>query len=154
LIGPLQVHHGRHERFQRTDHFEFRANAGHVGTAGFGDGLVLLHTIGARSGDQRINPLAAIRQPDGSWLIAGSAAGGPKNPDWYANLLALPEVEIEVGDAGGEGGIETVPVTARDLGGDERDTGWAQFTSMSSGFADYESTAAPRRIPVVQLSPR
>jgi len=136
---------------------EFRANAGHVETAGFGDGLVLLHTIGAKSGHQRVSPLAAIRQPDGSWLIAGSAAGGPKNPDWYANLLAQPEAAIEVGNAGTpreEGTIKTVPVTARDLDGEERDVGWAQFTSMSSGFAEYEGKAAPRRIPVVQLSSR
>ncbi|RZL78270.1 MAG: DUF385 domain-containing protein, partial [Rhodococcus sp. (in: high G+C Gram-positive bacteria)] len=57
---------------------EFRSNNGHVSTAGFGDSLVVLHTIGAKSGAVRLNPLMAI--PEGeSWLVVGSAAGSPKD---------------------------------------------------------------------------
>ena len=128
---------------------EFRANGGHVEAGGFGDSLILVHSMGAKSGVERVHPLMAF--PDGdAWLIAASAAGAPKHPAWYFNLVANPETSIEVGR---DGGVVTVPVIASDLQGEERDAAWAIFTSSSPGFAAYEKRAAGRTIPVIRLSP-
>ena len=124
---------------------EFRANGGTVETMGFGRGLVLVHNIGARSGRERINPVANIREADGSRLIAASAAGADKNPDWYHNLLEHPDVTIETPD-----GVEQVHVT--DLHGAERDAAWERFKQMSDGFRSYEAKTS-RTIPVLRLTP-
>ena len=125
---------------------EFRANNGTVTTAGFGDDLVLVHSVGAITGEPRINPLMAI-ETDGSWLIAASAAGAPRHPAWYFNLLKTPDTSIETGTA-------TVDVHATDLAGEERDAAWRLFTDRSPAFAGYEAKAAGRVIPVVRLDPR
>ena len=124
---------------------EFRANGGTVTTMGFGRGLVLVHHLGARSGEERINPVANLQDDDGSRLIAASAAGADKNPDWYHNLLAHPDVTIETPD-----GVEKVHVT--DLQGAERDAAWARFTESSEGFRSYEAKTS-RVIPVLRLTP-
>jgi deazaflavin-dependent oxidoreductase (nitroreductase family) len=124
---------------------EFRANGGTVETMGFGRSLVLVHALGAKSGQERINPVANILQPDGSRLIAASKGGAPDNPAWYHNLLAHPDVTIETPD-----GVEKVHVT--ELQGEERDAGWKQFTQMSDGFKSYESKT-DRVIPVLRLTP-
>jgi deazaflavin-dependent oxidoreductase (nitroreductase family) len=131
---------------------EFRANGGRVETGGFGTGLVLLHHVGAKSGEPRVSPVLGIPQPDGSILIAASKGGAPDDPAWLANLRAHPETEIEVGD--GSGAARTVPVRAEILGREERDAGWAQFLERSPAFAGYEARAGGRIIRVVRLSPR
>jgi deazaflavin-dependent oxidoreductase (nitroreductase family) len=125
---------------------EFRANNGHVATAGFGDGLVLLHTVGAKSGEPRVNPLAAIPDGDG-WLVAASAAGAEKHPAWYFNLRAKPNVEVETGDG-------VVHATAHELDGADYEAAWAKFTARSSAFAGYQERAGDRTIPVVKLTPQ
>ncbi len=130
---------------------EFRANGGVVTTAGFGNDLVILHSVGAKTGEARESPVLALREPDGSWFIAASKAGAPDNPAWYFNLVRTPEVSIE---ALGEGGIESVDVVAEVLTGAERDAAWAQFTERSEGFRQYEDRAAGRVIPVVRLTRR
>ncbi len=96
--------------------------------------------------------MLGIPQPDGSILIAASKGGAPENPAWFGNLRAHPDTRIEVGD--GEGGVDTVDVTAEVLRGGERDAGWAQFTARSRGFAEYEAKAGGRVIPVVRLTRR
>ncbi|SDR83590.1 nitroreductase/quinone reductase family protein [Microlunatus soli] len=126
---------------------EFRNNGGTVSTMGFGRGLVLVHHRGAKSGTERINPLAAIRESDDSWLIAASAGGADANPAWYHNLLAHPDVTIETPDDG------VVSVRARDLPRPERDVAWSRFTEMSDGFAGYEKKTS-RVIPVLRLTRR
>ncbi len=126
---------------------EFRANGGTVQTMGFGRGLVLLHHTGARTGTERVSPVAAIRDGDDTWLVAASKAGAPDNPDWFHNLRAHPDVVVETPDDG------TVEVRARMLEGDERDTAWARFTAMSEGFASYEQKTS-RVIPVLALTRR
>jgi deazaflavin-dependent oxidoreductase (nitroreductase family) len=126
---------------------EFRANGGSVSTMGFGRSLVLLHHLGARSGTERVTPLAAMRTPDGAWLVAASKAGAPDNPDWFHNLRAHPEVHIESPDDG------DVEVRARVLEGTERDDAWQRFTAASEGFRSYQEKTT-RVIPVVELSRR
>ena len=126
---------------------EFRRNGGTVETAGFGRGLVLLHHVGARSGEERVSPVAAIRTQDDSWLIAASKAGAPENPAWFHNLMAQPDIAIETPDDG----VVDVHVTA--LQGSERDAAWARFTAMSEGFASYEKKTS-RVIPVLELRRR
>jgi deazaflavin-dependent oxidoreductase (nitroreductase family) len=126
---------------------EFRRTGGTVETMGFGRGLVLIHHRGATTGAERVSPVAAIRESPDSWLIAASAGGADRNPAWYHNLLAHPDVSIETPDDG------VVPVRAEDLARPERDTAWARFTEMSDGFAAYEKKTA-RIIPVLRLTRR
>ena len=126
---------------------EFLSTGGTVTTMGFGRGLVLVHHRGAKTGTERVNPVAAIRESEDSWLIAASAGGADKNPDWYHNLLAHPDVTIETPDDG------AVQVQAEDLPRAERDPAWSRFKEMSDGFAGYESKTS-RVIPVLRLTRR
>lgn len=129
----------------------FRSQGGVV--PNFGRALVLLHHTGARSGAERVSPVAAIRDGDG-WLIAASKAGAPDHPAWFHNLLAHPDAEIEIpAEDGATVAVSTVPVRARRLQGADRDAAWERFTAMSSGFADYQRKTT-RIIPVVRLERR
>lgn len=132
---------------------EFHSNRGTVTAMGFGDRLVLVHSVGARSGAPRINPLMGIVDGDG-WLIAASKGGAPDNPDWYHNLKANPSASVEVPDAAADSGIAAYDVVAEDLQGGDRDEAWAKFKAASPGFGEYEVNAAPRVIPVVRLARR
>ena len=124
---------------------EFRANGGHV--QGFGSGLVLLHSTGARSGEPRVNPVAAI-QEGGSWLVCASMAGARRHPAWYFNLLEHPDAAIETP-------LGSVDVHAIDLeDDDEWEAAFARFVDRSAAFAGYRRDAAPRRMPILRLEPR
>ena len=123
---------------------EFRANQGRVGGPFEGTTLLLLHHRGAKSGAERVNPLA-YQKLDNGFAIFASKGGAPDNPDWYHNLVANPDVTIEVG-------TETVPVHARIARGEERERIWDQQKHMSPGFADYEKKT-PREIPEIVLEP-
>lgn len=123
---------------------EFRANNGSV--ARFGDALVLVHHIGAKSGTERISPVMGIRQDPDTWLVAASKGGAPENPAWYHNLVAHPEVTIETPEG-------VVPVHAEVLRDEARDRAWSRFTAASPGFAAYEGRTS-RVIPVVALRRR
>ncbi len=126
---------------------EFRANGGHVETMGFGDSLIILHSTGARTGNERVNPVMAIPTSDGGWLIAASKAGAPDNPLWYGNLKSHPEAVIEIG-------TETVEVTASEIPDDGYSAAWARFASRSGAFEQYAEKAGDRHIPVIKLSRR
>ena len=126
---------------------EFRANGGDVRTNGFGKGLVLLHHRGAKTGTERISPVAAIADGADAWFVAASKGGAPDNPAWFHNLLAHPDVEIETPDDG------VVAVRATELTGAERDAAWGRFTARSEGFRSYEQKAN-RTIPVLRLARR
>ncbi|MCL8026862.1 nitroreductase/quinone reductase family protein [Nocardioides bruguierae] len=129
---------------------EFHERHGVVTEAApFGDSLVVLHTVGARSGAPRVSPVMGIEDGDG-WLVAASKAGAPDNPAWYHNLLAHPDLVIETGDGTT---ITRTDVHATDLEGAERDAAWERFKQASPGFAEYEARTA-RTIPVLRLSPR
>ena len=124
---------------------EFRENDGKVGGMFEGAPVLLLHHAGAKTGTQRVNPL--MYQPVGdSFAIFASKGGAPTNPDWYYNLAAHPDTTIELG-AG------TVKVRARVLGPDERGPIWEKQKKRAPGFAEYETNAAPRQIPVILLDP-
>jgi deazaflavin-dependent oxidoreductase (nitroreductase family) len=92
---------------------EFRATGGRVGGMFESMPLLLLHHTGAKSGKQRVNPLAYQRDGD-RYVIFASKAGAPTNPDWYHNLKAHPEVAIEVG-------TETINVVTSEATDDERE---------------------------------
>jgi deazaflavin-dependent oxidoreductase (nitroreductase family) len=123
---------------------EFRANGGKVGGAFDGAPLLLLHTIGARSGRERVNPLVYGSDGD-SLVIFASKAGAPTHPDWYHNVVANPDVTVEIG-------AETQSRRARVADSDERDRLWARQKELMPGFADYEARTS-RQIPVVLLEP-
>ena len=121
---------------------EFRANGGKVAGQFEGAPMVLLHTVGARSGEERVNPL--VYQADGDRIaIFGSKAGAPTHPAWYHNLLANPDVTVELGP-------DTVPMRARVAEPDERERIWSRQKEIMPGFADYEANTT-RVIPVVFL---
>jgi deazaflavin-dependent oxidoreductase (nitroreductase family) len=129
---------------------EFRANGGRVDSAGFGAALVLLHTRGARSGVERVNPAMSLRDGD-AWLVVGSAMGAARDPAWVVNLRAHPDVVIEVAS---DHGVQLVPVTAEELDGPRYDAAFARFVRRSSAFAVYQERATERRLPVMRLTPR
>jgi deazaflavin-dependent oxidoreductase (nitroreductase family) len=123
---------------------EFRANAGVVGGPFAGIPILLLHDTGAKSGTHRINPLA-YQQLEHGYAIFGSMGGAPKHPAWYHNLIANPEVEVEVGD-------RTEKVVARVVSGAERAVIWEKQKVDVPAFAEYEAKT-DREIPVVVLEP-
>src|SRR5438874_9240314 len=95
---------------------EFRANEGRVGGPFEGRPLLLLHHTGARTGTERVNPLAYQKLVDG-YAVFASKGGAPTNPDWYHNLVANPKARVEVG-------TDTFGVVARVAEGEERDRIW------------------------------
>jgi deazaflavin-dependent oxidoreductase (nitroreductase family) len=123
---------------------EFRANSGQVGGPFAGAPLLLLHTVGAKSGQQRVNPMM-YREVDGGYAVFASKAGAPTNPDWYHNVLAHPDVQAEIGAL-------TVPLRARVADGEERERIWTAQKADYPGFQDYENKTS-RPIPVVILEP-
>ncbi len=123
---------------------EFRANEGRVGGQFEGAPLLLLHTVGARTGQQRVNPMMYQALGDG-YAVFASKGGAPTNPDWYYNLLAHPRVTAEIGAA-------AVELTARVAEGQEREQIWSAQKAAYPGFADYERKTA-RQIPVIILKP-
>jgi deazaflavin-dependent oxidoreductase (nitroreductase family) len=133
------------ENFNENVIKEFRENGGKVGGMFEGAPVLLLHHNGAKSGTERVSPL--MYQPVGdSFAIFASKAGAPSNPDWYHNLAAHPDTTIELG-----GG--TVKVKARVASPDERAPIWEKQKKLAPGFAEYETNAAPRQIPVILLDP-
>ncbi len=132
----------RNER-NRTIIDEFRSNGGMVGGSFEGRPVLLLSTTGAKTGLRRLNPLMYLADGD-RWLVFASKGGGPKNPDWYHNLVADPAVTIEVG-------TETIAARAEVITGEERDRLYEQQAERYPQFAAYQERTA-RVIPVIALS--
>ena len=124
---------------------EFRANGGKVGGPFAGAPLLLLHTVGARSGKERINPMMYRDLGEGRVAVFATRAGDPVHPDWYHNLVANPHVTAEIG-------AETRAFRARTATGDERESIWIPQKRENPGFATYEAMTT-RQIPVVILDP-
>jgi deazaflavin-dependent oxidoreductase (nitroreductase family) len=123
---------------------EFRSNGGQVGGNFAGAPMLLLHTKGAKSGAERVNPMLYL-DLDGHRYVFASKAGADTNPDWYHNLVANPEVSVEVG-------TETYSATAVVVTGAERDRVYDEQARRFPNFADYKAKTT-RTIPVVELRP-
>jgi deazaflavin-dependent oxidoreductase (nitroreductase family) len=124
---------------------EFRANQGQVGGMFKDMPLLLLHHTGARTGQERTNPVAYYQDGD-RYVIFASKAGAPTHPGWYHNLKAHPETRIEVGD-------EAFDVVASELDGEERERLFAAQAARSPQFAEYQRKT-DRVIPVIALTRR
>jgi deazaflavin-dependent oxidoreductase (nitroreductase family) len=123
---------------------EFHANGGRVGGMFDGMTLLLLHHTGAKSGKRRVTPLAYLSD-GGRYAVFATKAGAPTNPDWYHNLIAQPNVTIEVG-------TDTIVAVASETSGEERDRLYRAQAERSPQFAEYEKQT-DRVIPVVVLTP-
>jgi deazaflavin-dependent oxidoreductase (nitroreductase family) len=131
-----------HKSFNDNLIAEFRANGGKVSGMFAGAPLLLLTTIGARSGQPRVAPLAYTAD-NGKIVIIASKGGAPTNPDWYHNLLANPDVTVELG-------TETFPARASVPEGAERQRLFDQMVAQMPGFGEYQKNTT-RQIPVVVL---
>lgn len=120
---------------------EFRANKGKVPSRA-NQKILLLHTIGAKSGKPRINPVAYL-EGDNCLYVFATKGGSPTHPDWYHNLVAHPGVTVEVG-------AETYDATAESITGADRDAIYARQVAERPNFGDYEKRTT-RVIPVVAL---
>lgn len=123
---------------------EFRANGGRVGGMFAGMPILLVHHTGAKSGAERINPVAYLRDGE-RYAVFASKGGAPTNPAWYHNLKAHPDTTIEVGD-------RTLAVHASEATGEERDRLFRDQAERLPQFAEYEQKTS-RTIPVLVLTP-
>lgn len=120
----------------------YRRKGGGSGPGGMD--LLVLTTIGAKSGQPRETLLGSFPDGDSAWLIVASAAGSAANPAWYHNVAAHPgQVAIETGG-------KQVNVTATQLTGAERDAAWQRITQVQPRYAGY-ATKTDRQIPVIRL---
>jgi deazaflavin-dependent oxidoreductase (nitroreductase family) len=104
--------------------------------------MLLLHTTGTSSGQERVHPL--VYQPSGDDLVIFASNGGAdRDPQWFRNLTAHPDVSVEVG-------TDVVAARGRVAAGDEREHLWSRQKDLMPGFADYEA-GTDRQIPVVVL---
>ena len=110
--------------------------------------VVVLRTVGRKSGEERTTPVAWFPDEGDSILVVASAAGAAKHPAWFLNMAANPDrVSME------RVGQPRTPALVEQLHGEERAQAWARIVAASPNFAGYE-TATDREIPVVRLTPR
>jgi deazaflavin-dependent oxidoreductase (nitroreductase family) len=124
---------------------EFQANEGKVGGPFAGAPVLLLHTTGAKTGRERVNPMMYL-DLDGHRHVFATKSGADTNPDWYWNLVAHHDVTVEVG-------TETYEAAAVPVTGDDRVRIYAEQARRYPGFAEYEQKTS-RIIPVVELIPK
>ena len=120
----------------------FRANKGKVGGFWEGKPLLLLTTTGAKSGQRRTTPMMYLRDSD-RLLVFASKRGAPTHPAWFHNLVAHPEVIVEVG-------TETYEAIATVLNGEERDRLYGRQAELYPQFGEYQENTT-RKIPVIAL---
>lgn len=124
---------------------EFRESKGT--TNYWGPKLVVLHTIGAKSGQERLSPVVGFAR-NGGWQVVASKGGAPENPAWFHNLVANPSFDIE---ALVDGEVVTVPVTASVVPDGDWKAAYDSIVAEEAQFGEYlEKT--DRQIPVVQLT--
>src|SRR3954452_15136877 len=124
---------------------EHRANGGVLETAFAGAPILLLTHRGARSGKEYVSPLAYRRDGD-RYVVIASMGGAPVDPQWFRNLLAHADVQIEVG-------AEVIPVRAVVVTGDERDRLFRAQADEISNFDDYQARTT-RQLPVIVFQRR
>ncbi|MBI3227540.1 MAG: nitroreductase family deazaflavin-dependent oxidoreductase [Mycolicibacterium cosmeticum] len=129
--------------FNRAVIDEFHANAGVVGGPFAGRTLLLLHSIGARSGHPRVTPLAYLTI-DGRMFVVGSYAGAPRDPAWVHNLRADPHARIEVGS-------DAYDVSVRELPLPERAEIYPEVVAAADAFAAHQAKTS-RIIPLFELT--
>jgi deazaflavin-dependent oxidoreductase (nitroreductase family) len=121
---------------------EFRSNGGQVGGQFAGAPMIIITHTGARSGKTYISPLVYSKDGD-RFVIIASKAGAPRNPSWYHNLLAHPDVTVEIG-------TEKFKARASEAKGAERDRLFAAQAKLMPQFNEYQKKTN-RRIPVLVL---
>jgi deazaflavin-dependent oxidoreductase (nitroreductase family) len=124
---------------------EFRAKGGKAGGMFEGKPLLLLHNVGAKSGQEYVTPLVYLGD-DGRTFIFASKGGAPNHPGWFHNLKANPDVAMEIGG-------DKVDAVATELTGEERDRIYEIQKQQQPQFAEYEQKT-DRKIPVVELTPK
>ena len=108
--------------------------------------VVKLHTVGRKSGKERVTMLTTPIQEDGTYVLVASKGGDDRDPDWYRNIVANPDIQLEVGD-------ETLDLTARVLSDEEKLEMWPRITEAYKGYAGYQKKT-DREIPVIVCEPR
>jgi deazaflavin-dependent oxidoreductase (nitroreductase family) len=124
---------------------EFIASGGTEGTELKGRPVILLTTIGAKSGKIRKTPLMRVEH-DGEYAVVASLGGAPKHPVWYFNITAHPEVELQDGTV-------TKDYQAREVFGDEKAVWWERAVATWPDYAEYQKKT-DRQIPVFVLTPK
>ena len=122
---------------------KYMESGGTEGTLLQGKPVILLTTIGAKSGKIRKTPLMRVEH-DGQYAIVASLGGAPKNPVWYYNVKANPRVELQ-------DGTESHDYEAREIFGDEKATWWEHAVAAWPDYANYQ-TKTGRQIPVFVLT--
>ncbi|MFI6172086.1 nitroreductase family deazaflavin-dependent oxidoreductase [Nocardia sp. NPDC051052] len=123
----------------------YRVSGGKLGGKMGQAPILLLNTVGRKSGQRRTSPLL-YRQDGDRYLVAGSYRGAATHPAWVLNLRANPEAEVEIGK-------KTIPVTATEIPLAERDAAWAELDAMYAAYADYRAKT-DRTIPIFALTAR
>jgi F420H(2)-dependent quinone reductase len=124
---------------------EYEGSGGSAGTTMRDMPVIIVTTVGARSGKIRKVPLMRVEH-EGEYAAVASMGGAPKNPVWYNNLVADPRVELRDGEV-------VQPMTAREVTGAEKATWWERCVAAYPDYADYQAKTE-RSIPVFVLSPR
>ncbi|WP_396899129.1 nitroreductase family deazaflavin-dependent oxidoreductase [Mycolicibacterium sp.] len=122
----------------------YMASGGTAGTELNGRPVILLTTIGAKTGKIRKTPLMRVEH-NGEYAVVASLGGAPKNPVWYYNVKKNPRVELQDGTTSGD-------YTAREVFGDEKAQWWQRAVAAFPDYADYQ-TKTDREIPVFVLTP-
>jgi len=122
----------------------YMASGGTEGTSLKGKPVVLLTTVGAKTGKLRKTPLMRVEH-DGQYAVVASLGGAPKHPVWYHNIVAHPRVELQDGTVSGD-------YEAREVFGEEKATWWARAVEVWPDYADYQQKT-DREIPVFVLTP-
>jgi deazaflavin-dependent oxidoreductase (nitroreductase family) len=122
----------------------YMSSGGTAGTELKGKPVILLTTVGAKTGKIRKTPLMRVEH-DGAYAVVASLGGAPKNPVWYYNITKHPRVELQDGTASAE-------YEAREVFGEEKATWWARAVAVWPDYADYQRKT-DREIPVFVLTP-
>ena len=141
LIGDYEPSTQQWVRDQ-VEHYE--GSGGTEGTTMRGKPVVILTTVGVKSGKLRKSPLMRVEH-DGNYAVVASQGGAPNHPSWYFNLVAHPRVELQDGPVRRD-------MTARELAGDEKATWWERAVAAWPDYAAYQ-TKTDRQIPVFVLEP-
>lgn len=123
---------------------QYMASGGTEGTELNGRPVILLTTIGAKTGKVRKTPLMRVEH-DGEYAVVASLGGAPKHPVWYHNIVAHPRVELQ-------DGTDTKEYDAREVFGDEKAVWWERAVATWPDYAEYQKNT-DRQIPVFVLTP-